>query len=283
MKKNVVKCFICVSLACLNCICVAAQERYAIYKHTVGTKYQTKNNEWVDVLRKQPVSLLDMLSIPDNGTVTILDMKTNSLYSTTKSGAIRIKNLIDDAIKESSVVTSKLNEIIFEKINDSTDNNPTYAIAGAVYRGNNRVSNDIYVSICHFLKELEAGKNEKIQNSTDACSLIRHNLDDEEFYFSIQNSTSNIFFVNVLCITEAGAAFCFRSQMGNSISPMIGPRETIDFKQYPFVKTSNECKYLLIANTKDFKTSDIEMLLNNNIKLQGEPSSTTIVVSESLQ
>ena len=132
------------------------------------------------------------------------------------------------------------------------------------------------------MKKLEAGVNENIQNLEDSCALIRHNLENDEFYFSIKNSTSNIYFINVLCISEAGAAFCFRSQTGKPISPMIGPCETIDFKQYPFIKTSDECKYLLIANTKEFKTSDIEMLLNNNIKLQGKPSLTTIVVSESL-
>lgn len=272
-----------ISLLLIVCgLTAVAQGRYRIYRVSGSVKVQPfRAKEWQPLEQRQTVSLVDLLQIPEGASVVIVDGSTRALYRSTRAGKMRVKEFIDEATRCSEQICRELNAEIYAQLDETRQSKLTYAMTGAVYRGQQKgktTADAIYATLCGAVEEVRAGDH---PGKRGKWLLQRLPLEESEFCFVIENHTDESQAVNVLRVSPEEATFCFRYVERSEPAMILVPAGgRVEVLQYRFFEESNDVNYLLVVAEEPYSPVEMEMRLNRQVAPAAEPSALVQVFTE---
>ena len=230
--------------------------------------YKFKGDVTVNGRRKAEkrleVSSSDELTIPRNAAVSILDTKSNRVFSSLSQGKMTVKELMDQAQRNTSNITRTTNEEVLRAMAENARNKgDDYGIAGASVHVANAVIHapvDLPegVSYLSYLRGL--GDEEEYNGEYDAILLRRDiNYDDETFKFAVFNTLSKPLYFNIIQQrTDRDPELHFLD------NPVAAPRTQTIVDEYLYILPDYRDGYIVVASDKDFTIEDVKKLLDPN-------------------
>lgn len=212
--------------------------------------------------KRQKVMPGDMLTIPRNASVSVLDTKNNRVFTSLSQGKMTVKQLIEEAENNASNVTRTTNEMVWEAVaeNAKTKTN-RFGIAGAsVHEANEAIHAPINlpagVSYLAYLRGLDEQK--EYDDEYDAILVRRDiNYDDETFKFAVFNTLSQPLYFNIIQQrTDREPELFFLD------NPMAAPRTQTIVDEYLYIVPDYRDGYIVVASDKDFTITDVKKLLD---------------------
>ena len=228
--------------------------------------YKLKGDVTVNGTRKaekrMTVSAKDELAIPRNAAVSILDTKSNRVYSSISQGKMTVRKLIDQAQTNTSNVTRTTNEEVLRAVAENAKSKADgYGIAGASVHVANAVvhgpvdlpKGESYLSYLRGLAD-----NEEYNDEYDAILLRRDiNYDDETFRFAVFNPLSKPLYFNIIQQrTDREPELHFLD------NPVAAPRTQTVVDEYLYILPDYPAGYIVVASDKDFTIDDVKKLLD---------------------
>lgn len=212
--------------------------------------------------KRMEVSSSDELTIPRNAAVSILDTKSNRVFSSLSQGKMTVKELIDQAQKNTSNITRTTNEEVLRAVAENGRTKADgYGIAGASIHVANAVIHapaDLPegVSYLSYLRGL--GDGEDYNDENDAILLRRDiNYDDETFRFAVFNTLSKPLYFNIIQQrTDRDPELHFLD------NPVAAPRTQTIVDEYLYILPDYREGYIVVASDKDFSLEDVKKLLD---------------------
>lgn len=215
------------------------------------------------VQKRELVNPSDMLYIPSDASVDILDTDTRRIYSSTKSGYTTVEGLIKDAKNQSSSVTRNTNGKIMSAVAD----NAQTKVSGFGATGLSRHETDgvlsgltslpAGVSLLSYLMDYPVDK--KYNDIADVILMRRVYKDgNDTFNFSVFNTLDTLLYVNVIDQKPSGG----KMKLFFDESPVVTPRSETLIPQYRFMLPDEETGYIIIASPEPFTIRDVRNLLN---------------------
>lgn len=252
-------------LALAICSPLTAQ-RFSIFKCSDGVAIKKRNStEWVDAVRRDNISLLDVVNIPAGGNIAILDATSNRIYKLSKAGESTIKLLIDDARNEADNIAKLLNSEIQQSRGGASTS--SYSSYGAMQRGD---GNDArYEALCNAL--IYVALNDSSSSKCDISANIIV-VESNEIAFEFENNSNNNLYFNILRYEPHTGKFsiCYTFERNSGIEGYIVSaqgRRTI--QETIFANDINTTIYYIPFATKE--PIDSRQL---QLQLQGHDSST---------
>lgn len=178
-------------LALAICSPLTAQ-RFSIFKCSEGVAIKKRNStEWVDAVRRDNISLLDVVNIPAGGNIAILDATSNRIYKLSKAGESTIKLLIDDARNEADNIAKLLNSEIQQSRGGCSTS--TYSSYGAIQRGND--DDTYYEALCNTLIYTAINGRNSLHSNISANIIF---VESDEIAFEFENQNEDDLYFNIL-------------------------------------------------------------------------------------
>lgn len=250
-------------------------QKYSIYKCSDGVMIKHLNStEWESCKKRDNLSLVDLIRIPENSSIVILDKTTNRLYKNSTEGEKKVKSIIDESIENANKVVKLLNSEIVQ--NTKSDNSNSYSSYGSIVRGDDEEVNALHMSICNYLIA--------VSRSNDLCTaddlIVRLKEDSlDEITFEFTNNTDKVLFVNVIRINSRSEfSLCYVFDQDTQIEGcMLGAKSNKKITEYVFAKDTDEnVTYIPFGTTFAYDSKLLQLLLQSN----NEISSETIVNDE---
>ena len=239
---------------------LASRGELKIYKIkgevTVKTSGGTRKGE-----KRQTVAASDVLNIPRNAAVSILDTREKRVYSSLSQGRISVKQLIDQAKSNASNITRTTNDMVLEAVADNArSKSEGFGIAGASIHEANAVIHapmDLPegMSYLAYLRGLGDG----VYNDEYDVILLRRdiNYDDETFNFAVFNTLSKPLYFNIIQQrTDREPELHFLD------NPIAAPRTQTVVEEYLYLLPDYPDGYIVVASDRDFTIEDVKNLLN---------------------
>lgn len=267
--KRISLLLIVISLACT----LSAQTRYLVYKCSGDvTVNRFRTEEWTRVSRQDSLILFDMVNIPKNGSMVVLDTKSKGLYSFEGRGkAMSLKALIQEALKKSDNITAALNKELLSK---SEDKDPeSYRQIAAAYRGGNKGASYLDSLEMRLSKEIAEAYAEDESVRSVILDHPEGNLgfkgsicrsSENAIYFEFSNDSEQDLFVNALYINKYGEShICYEFDYSSPSSYIFLPKgETIKLEQYLFAPLSGKEKLLFFATSRQYDSHALQQLID---------------------
>lgn len=252
-------------LALAICSPLTAQ-RFSIFKCSEGVAIKKRNStEWVDAVRRDNVSLLDVVNIPAGGNIAILDATSNRIYKSSKTGESAIKLLIDDARNEADNIALLLNSEIQQSRSGASTS--SYSSYGAMQRGD---GNDArYEALCNAL--IYVALNDSSSSKCDISANIIV-VESNEIAFEFENNSNNNLYFNILRYEPHTGKFsiCYTFERNSGIEGyIVGAQGRRTIQETIFANDINTTIYYIPFATKE--PIDSRQL---QLQLQGHDSST---------
>lgn len=215
-------------------------------------------------VKRESLNLSDVLTIPRNSSIAILDEKDNRVYESLSQGKMKVDDLIMEAKRNSSAITKTTNETVLEAIADNAKSRATgLGIPGVSVHVANAVVHvplDLLdgVSYLSYLRGLD--EKEEYDDECDAILLRRNiNYDDETFKFAVFNTLSKPLYFNIIQQrTDREPELFFLD------NPIAAPRMQTMVDEYLYLLPDYQDGYILVASDRDFTIEDVKKLLDPN-------------------
>lgn len=186
MKQSLLTLF-----ALIICSPLIAQ-RFSIFKCSEGVTIKKRNStEWVEAVRRDNISLLDIVKIPIGGNIAILDATSNRIYKSSKVGESKLKLLIDEARDEANNIARLLNSEIQQSRTGASAN--TYSSYGAMQRGEGDYTH--YEALCNALIYAVIKGDNSTKSDISANIIV---VESDEIAFEFENRSNYNLYFNVL-------------------------------------------------------------------------------------
>ena len=235
---------------------VSAQSRYTVYRSTGDVQVKKfRMEEWSDLKKNDNIILVDILRIPEDGFVSVLDNKSRSLYKFEGKCEASLKLMIDEAVKKSDDITSKLNKELLSSAVESTMSTSSHTRVAASFRGQGIAS---YLdSLCLYI--LNKSKNALYSKSASCWYFDNHESSDSlsfkliktselESYFTFSNRSSHDVYVNIIYVDDNHTArLCYEFDYLSGYPFIFVPAgNDVSLPQYKFIFPDVEgCCYML--------------------------------------
>ena len=204
-----------------------AQKYLVIYRLNGDVQLRRVNaTEWTRAARRDALEWADLLHIPADGNVRILDLRDSSFYQLGPSGAITVRQQIEAAKKQADNITGRLNEEILADLKDQRAGTPGYSVKGVSYRG--EAADDT------FIRELAAALLAHAEGDAP-LSYEMVNEDDGGFHFILHNRSSAPLFVNVLRRSPGKINVCFETSTARNKFILIPGGKSLELSAYSFL------------------------------------------------
>lgn len=254
-------------LALAICSPLTAQ-RFSIFKCSEGVAIKKRNSaEWVDAVRRDNISLLDIVNIPAGGNIAILDATSNRIYKLSKAGESTIKLLIDDARNEADNITKLLNSEIQQSRGGYSTN--TYSSYGAIQRGNG--DDTYYEALCNTLIYTAINGRNSLHSNISANIIF---VESDEIAFEFENQNEDDLYFNILRYEPMTGKFsiCYTFERNSGIEGyIVGAQGRRTIQETIFANDINTTIYYIPFATKEPIDS---RQLQLQLQLQGHDSST---------
>lgn len=213
-------------------------------------------------VKRESLNLSDLLTIPRNSSIAILDEKDNRVYESLSQGKMKVDDLIMEAKMNSSAITKTTNETVLKAIADNAKTRGTgLGIPGvSVHVANSVVHVPVDlpdgVSYLSYLRGLD--EKEEYDDECDAILLRRNiNYDDETFKFAVFNTLPKPLYFNIIQQrTDREPELFFLD------NPIAAPRTQTMVDEYLYLLPDYPDGYILVASDEDFTIEDVKKLLD---------------------
>ena len=181
------------------CFSLSAQSaRYTAF--SVSGNVQVKHDAvWKGIAKHMPLDAFDELMIPENGSLKILETKTNALYRNTGYGTMTVRQLISNAKSQSENSLSALTQAFTSSMGTNSTSGNTRLRVGGAHRGSSSglsVEDSICFSIAHIANLL---LEDKVQ-SQDNVVIGTRVFDQDTYTITLSNTSDLAYCVNVVAV-----------------------------------------------------------------------------------
>lgn len=238
---------IVITLLALMLCCPLMAQRFSVFKCSEGVTIKKRNStEWTTVARRDNISLLDVVKIPNGGSIAILDATSNRIYKSTKAGESTLKLLIDNARNEADNIAKLLNSEIQQSRNGASAS--AYSSYGAMQRGDNDAT--IYTTLCNAL--ISAALTNNSASSEISASIIT--IDNDEIAFEVENRSDINLYFNILRYEPTTGKFslCYTFERNSGIEGyLVGAKSKRSLHETIFAHDTNTTIHYIPFATKE--------------------------------
>lgn len=257
MKRFIL--FLLLSIFVIN---TAAQNRFIVH-NIEGTGFIKNNNQWIPLSIKDTVFTKTVIKLEVNTKIKILDPVSNRIYFSEEKGEQTVLDIIIAAKRGADRIAHIMNSQIKElQQNNTRINDYSYATSGVSHRGVKDNDNTfiVYSSLCRILKD-----DTLKDYSNGQLIAYRTFIDDEEYFYSVENKSESSLYVNIIHINQGIPSVAF--DLGYTYDEPfleIRPKEIKEVKQFVFLKNKQQrMKSIVFGFSEPFDTQELKLLLKN--------------------
>jgi hypothetical protein len=234
---------------------------YEIFDVQNFVQVKTRGAEQWNIAKKgNAIGLIDSIKINTNGKIRILDIRTNEIYRSDKPGNYRVKDIRDAAQEQSSKMFAAVCAQIKK---DDTGHHSDMNMVGATTRGEYQDATEaIAQTIAYIGKQLT---NNTVKYTQDLT--LKTHVSGEEIYFSISNSSTKSYCVNVVLYNKESkkASLCYVINPAQSDTPyiLLPANRTLELPMWRFTTPSPQEAYILFATEQSYDSYHLQHILQN--------------------
>lgn len=211
--------------------------------------------------KRQTVAESDDLTIPRSAAISILNTDGNRVYSSLGQGKMTVKELIKNAISNSSNITRATNDVALTNIKGNGGRRPDRPGRGGVsiHEANAVIHAPVDLPEgISYLQYLRGLGDKEYNDEYDAILLRRDiNYDDETFNFAVFNTLKEPLYFNIIQQrTDREPELHFLD------NPIAAPRTQTIVEEYLYLLPDYPDGYIVVASDKDFTIDDVKKLLD---------------------
>lgn len=245
-----------------------AQQDYKIYSVQGDVRLlHTSETTWEIAQPQDYVSLDDVIYVKKGGSVSVLEVKSNRIYVSDKTGKMTVGKRMGKALNSSLKIWRKgLHQELDRSITKQKDSEMNYISAATTVRGDSIYSlyDTLYAYILDFSidttcrETLERG-GICVSECGTGINITRKQLTDDSFGIIIKNEGDKTFFCNVVSVHDSHPVLCYYFEDWDLIP--LYPKRTIDLSAFPL---STKGEYILFACEKNMYIDLLENIFNND-------------------
>lgn len=263
--------FAIISFVLASIVLYSQNSSYEIFDAQNSVQIKPRGSEkWNAAKKGNALGLIDSVKIGPNGKIRILDIRTNEVYRSDKPGNYRVKD-IRDAAKEQS--TKMFAAVCAQIKKGETGHHSDISVIGATTRGQHQdATESIAQTIAYIGKQLTNNAARYTQDLT-----LKTYTSGEDIYFSISNSTTKNYCVNVVLYNKERekASLCYVINPAQFDTPyiLLPANKTIELPMWRFIAPSPQETYLLFATEHTYDSYHLQHILQNlNWETLSEPA-----------
>lgn len=255
---------------------LSSAQEYSIFKvegKVMVLSHQT--TEWKPAQKHATISKLDKVKLTSGSSLSIVDIATNRIISSAKTGEYTVSDFSQKATKKSESLFRSLNKILVRDIKKESVRNNHYSTYGATMRGIHDkadYADSLYASIYSAIISSQPAIEAPV-------SFKKITITPETFCFGVKNDTEETLFINVLRVTKSDVCFCYSFTYDNFGVLPVTAHSSADLSGYPFVE-SDECRYVLVATSRPYKIASLQYLLQNMEKPEYDTPADSVYIVE---
>ena len=266
MKKTLLICFLCV----INAI-VCADTPCKVYARSGNVFVKVfRTSQWLPVQENQEISILDSVSIGQEGSLSIIDPLGN-IYNSISKGKKRVLNIISEVKEQQSKMLSAINGLMIDEFK-STRKKPSQIAGLGGYTNRGMIEMKDLVKTWAWLAQQAC--NDKLQNTDSELVLKRYDTPDGTF-FEIQNTSDKAYYVNVLYVDRQTKKvnLCYIIKQEDSEDAYIGlpSGKTIRIEEMKFRIDESKDIFILVGTEDEYIPEVIQSALQCEDVEQAEP------------
>lgn len=270
-------------MACVMLLAPKAAAALQIYKvkGDVAVKSKTKT---VKAQRRANVGAADILIIPADGSVDILDSDSRRIYSSTKTGKMTVKSLMKNAESHAANITRNINRKVMSAMADNAGQKRSgyEAMGMAIHETDAVVPTLIHIpDSMSYLSYLLANPVEADSAHQSFISLTRKLIAGEDndregaFNFVMHSNVSRPLYFNIIeKDAEKGIRFLFKR------NPIVGPKSETAVEEYTFLPDGDTQRFVAVASDSNFSLSDIKHLMDAEYTPKGTYYLTILTINQ---
>ncbi|MDE6786960.1 MAG: hypothetical protein K2J46_07980 [Muribaculaceae bacterium] len=245
---------------CAVILAFQASAAYKIYKVKGDVSIKSKNGKTIKAQRRADVSLTDVVSIPKDGSLEILNSDSHRIYSSVSTGKMSVKSLIDKAEKNAANITRNINKKVMAAVAETGAQKRTgYDAMGMAIHETDFVAGPP-VPIPDGMSYLRY----LLTDDTDPDAIHQNFLsiktqsagDDETFNFAIESFIDKPLYYNIISRNNGdNISFCFPK------NHIVAPNSESVVAEYTYLKDNKDKGYVVVASESDFSLDDAKRLL----------------------
>lgn len=243
-------------------ITIDSEAALNIFRVKGNVKVKNSSGVSKDAKQRATVTKSDILTIPKDGNVEILNSDNRRIFSSIGHGTMTVEELIDKANSDAKAITKNTNTGLGSAIADNAKvKRNSFAGRGvSVHTANALIHAPIDlpegVSYLAYLRDMKNGK--EYDDEYDII-LIRRNIDydDATFNFAVFNTLDQPLYFNVIDQTVDRELELYFQE-----NPIAMPKTQTIVKEYRYLVPDEEMGHILIASDQDFTESDVKKLMD---------------------
>lgn len=232
-----------------------------VYRLT-GNVTVKKSSGSASLQRRDILDPASILMIPAGGKVEILDSDTRRIYSSTITGQVSVKKIIEKAMDDASALTRKTNSQVLTAVRDNASaQRGRYGKSGVSRHETDAALSGLIalpdgVSYLAYLMGL--APSDQYDGRSDIILMRRDYTEgDDTFNFAVFNTLDRPLYVNVIDQNPQGGDI----SLYFNENPLVNPRGETLIRQYRYLLPVNDSGYIIIASEADFTVDDVKKLL----------------------
>lgn len=241
-------------LACMSMIAAFGTPRLTVFKVT-GNVTADIDGAVKPLKSRDEVKMQTVVHIPDGGSVTILNHDTKKLFTSLKTGDVKVANIMSEARKQSSAVVRRAGASVLDVMSEGAGGRKTKP-QGVAVRGSG--SGDISVERI-VADALISGRSD----SQSPVSFRRKYNADSTYVYEITSKVEDPVYVNVVDCSEPQQRLLFDVDYSQG-EPyvLVGPGTTaVDAFEF---FGGEDGKYILVATNYPFDVQMVQMMLKSH-------------------
>ena len=235
-----------------------------IYK-VKGNVMVKKGNMNITASRRSNVVGSDLLTIPKDGAIDILDTKSHRIYSSTETGSMTVETLMKKAESHASDITRNINRKVLSAVADNADQKRKgYEALGMTIHETDAIAHppvDLPEGVSYLsylldnVKDADSTHQSYISLSRAYCGGEDMEI-DPPYHFALHNSMRQPLYFNIIEKDEKEGIRLFFPQ-----NPVAAPQTETVASEYTFIPDFSTRSYVAIASDVDFSLDDVKLLL----------------------
>lgn len=254
-----------------------------IYK-VKGNVMVKKGNMNITATRRSNVIDSDILTIPQDGAVDILDSKSRMIYSSTETGKMTVGTLIKKAQSHAADITRNINRKVISAVADNAGQKRSgYDALGMAIHETDAIANppvELPDGVSYLAYLLDTVKDPDSTHQS-YISLSRAAVDGESvdsdtpYNFVLHNSMQQPLYFNVIGKDEKEGIRLFFPQ-----NPIAASNTETVASEYTYVPDFSTRAYVAIASDVDFTIEDVKKLLEAGYNPEDDYYLTILTVKQ---
>lgn len=240
-----------------------ASAAFQIYK-VKGDVSVSSGKKTIKAERRAIVKPSDLLIIPAEGSVDILDTDSRRIYSSVETGKMTVKALMEKAESHASDITRNINRKVIAAVADNADKkHGGYDAMGMAIHETDAIA---FPPVAlpegmSYLSYLLASAKDPDSTHQSYISLSKREIEggfhDGAFHFVLHNSMRQPLYFNIISRNDdqEGLSLIFAQ------NPIASPKDDTVAEEYVFLPNADGRGYVAIASDVDFTLDDVKRLL----------------------